>query len=131
MPTPRVLYAEDEFTNRKLLEIQLKNNGIACDLALDGGQAMDLFRQNRYDLVILDQYMPVMNGDQCAREMRKDRPDIPLIAITSDDGETDRLMAAGFDRVFIKPIRGSDYMETIKEYLRKSAPADGTVRPDR
>ena len=90
----RVLYAEDEFTNRKLLEIKLKNHGISCDLAQDGLKAVELFTQNKYDLVILDQYMPGLNGDQVARKIREINPDIPLIAITSDDGEIQTLNEA-------------------------------------
>ena len=53
--TKKVLYAEDEFTNRKLLEIKLKNFGISTDLAQDGLKAIELFKENTYDLVILDQ----------------------------------------------------------------------------
>ena len=114
----RVLYAEDEFTNRKLLEIKLKNYGIACDLAQDGRRAIELFNRNEYDLIILDQYMPEMNGDQVAMRIRESHPDIPLIAITSDDGEIERLNAAGFNEVFIKPLRGQHYIDSIKNYLR-------------
>lgn len=117
MRTKRVLYAEDEFTNRKLLEIQLKNNGIECDLAVDGDQAEEMIAKYEYDLIILDQYMPSKNGDELARLIRENNPEVPLIAITSDDGEIDRLKKSGFNEVFIKPIRGTNYMETIKHYL--------------
>ena len=115
--TKKVLYAEDEFTNRKLLEIKLKNFGISCDLAQDGLKAVELFKQNKYDLVILDQYMPGLNGDQVARKIREINPDVPLIAITSDDGEIQRLNQAGFNEVFIKPLRGQHYIDAIKSYL--------------
>ncbi|WP_319478667.1 response regulator [Marispirochaeta aestuarii] len=117
MTTKRVLYAEDEFTNRKLLEMKLKNHGISCDLAHDGVQALELFQKNSYNLVILDQYMPGMNGDQVARRIRETHPELPLIAITSDDGEIERLNAAGFNEVFIKPLRGQHYIDSIKNYL--------------
>jgi CheY-like chemotaxis protein len=113
----RVLYAEDEFTNRKLLEIQLKNNGIQCDLAEDGSEALRLFKENSYGLVILDQFMPGMNGDETGRLIRNIAPDIPLIAITSDDGEIPVLRQAGFQEIFIKPLRGKDHIDIIKKYL--------------
>ena len=115
--TKKVLYAEDEFTNRKLLEIKLKNFGISTDLAQDGLKAIELFKENTYDLVILDQYMPGMNGDQVARKIREMNPNVPLIAITSDDGEIQRLNEAGFNEVFIKPLRGQHYIDAIKSYL--------------
>jgi len=114
-----VLYAEDEFTNRKLLEIRLHNNGINCDLANDGLEAFDRFQKKKYDLIILDQYMPGLNGDQVARKIRKISKDIPLIAITSDDDEIANLRDAGFNEVFIKPLRGQKYMEIIFKYIGK------------
>jgi len=113
----QVLYAEDEFTNRKLLEIHLGKTGISCDLASDGTQALHKIEENQYDVIILDQYMPGMNGDALARIVKQRFPHIPLIAITSDDAEVDNLMAAGFSEVFIKPLRSKQYIEVIKQYL--------------
>jgi len=115
----RVLYAEDEFTNRKLMEIQLRNSGISCDLAVDGIEALTLFKNGRYDLVILDQYMPGMNGDEVARAIREISPSTPLIAITSDDEEIENLRKAGFSEIFIKPLRGKNHIEKIRFYLEK------------
>ena len=115
----RVLYAEDEFTNRKLLQIKLKNLGVECDLAQDGIQAFEMYEQNEYELVILDQYMPGMNGDEVAKKIRSADPKIPLIAITSDDREVDNLKSAGFNEIFIKPLRGNSYINVINYYLQK------------
>ena len=94
-----------------------KNVGIECDLALDGNMALQLFRQNRYDVIILDQYMPGLNGDQVARQIRQSDPEIPLIAITSDDSEINTLRQAGFNDIFIKPLRGQNYLLKIQSYL--------------
>ena len=113
----KVLYAEDEYTNRKLLEIKLRNDGIQCDLAEDGLTALEMFKAGDYGVVILDQYMPGMNGDKVAREIRKVDQKIPLIAITSDDSETHNLVEAGFNKIFIKPLRGEDYVGAIKAFL--------------
>jgi len=114
----KALYAEDEYTNRKLLEIRLKNEGIRCDLASDGLTALEMFKAGDYGIVILDQYMPGMNGDRVAREIRKIDAEIPLVAITSDDGEATNLSNAGFNKVFIKPLQGEDYIEEIKDLLQ-------------
>ena len=113
----RVLYAEDEYTNRKLMEYQLKRVGIVCDLAPDGVVALEMFRRREYSLVILDQYMPGLNGDQLARKIREIDTEIPIVAITSDDSQVPLLEAAGIDRVFLKPLRGVDYVGAIKSYL--------------
>jgi len=114
-----ILYAEDEFTNRKLLQIQFEKNNLQCDLAQDGREAMDLAKENTYRVIILDQYMPGLNGDEIAREIRRTNPNLPLIAITSDDMEIENLRDAGFNEVFIKPLRGSSHIDKIKEYLNR------------
>jgi two-component system response regulator ResD len=118
----QVLYAEDEFTNRKLLEIQLGKSGISCDLASDGMIAFQKFMENTYQVIILDQYMPGMNGDVLARRIREKNADIPLIAITSDDAEIEKLKQAGFCEVFIKPLRSKDYLDVIQKHLHGNRP---------
>ncbi|WP_053227947.1 response regulator [Spirochaeta cellobiosiphila] len=114
-----ILYAEDEFTNRKLLQIQFEKNDLQCDLARDGREALDLATSNQYKMIILDQYMPGLNGDEVARTIRQTDPNIPLIAITSDDMEIENLRKAGFNEVFIKPLRGTGHIDKIKEYINK------------
>jgi CheY-like chemotaxis protein len=116
----RVLYAEDEFTNRKLLEIGLKREGVLCDLALNGQEALDLFHQKSYDLVILDHYMPVMSGKEAAIAIRKIDSNVPILAITSDDEEIPTLKAAGCNEILIKPLHGPGYMKRIMNYLEES-----------
>jgi CheY-like chemotaxis protein len=112
-----ILYAEDEFTNRRLIQIHLQRANISCDLASDGEEAWEMFSNHDYRLIILDQYMPGMNGDELARKIKSVKPDLPLIAITSDDTEVTTLKNAGFSEVFIKPLRGRDYIDTILQYL--------------
>lgn len=114
----RVLYAEDEFTNRKIIEIRLRSEGIDCDLAEDGREALELFRRNHYDLVILDNYMPNLNGEEVARAIRLENSSIPIIAITSDDEESSSLRSAGFDEILIKPLHGPAYMQRILKHLQ-------------
>jgi CheY-like chemotaxis protein len=112
----KVLYAEDEYTNRKLLEILLQREGIDCDLAADGVSALDMFQHNTYAVVILDHYMPGLNGAEVAREIRAIDGSVPLIALTSDDSQVPVLEKAGFDRIFLKPLRGNDYIGAIASY---------------
>ncbi len=114
----RALYAEDEYTNRRLLEIKLRLVGVDCDLAADGLAAIELFRKNTYDVVILDQYMPGLNGVEVAVEIRKVNASIPLIAITSDAAEAERFARAGFNEVLVKPLRGQDYIGRILSYAQ-------------
>lgn len=113
----KVLYAEDEEPNRRLMEIQLRKRGITCDTAVDGVEALAMFYENEYGLIILDQYMPGMTGSEVAERIRQVDATIPLIAITSDDSQVPVLDAAGFNRIFLKPLHGADYIDTIIHYL--------------
>ncbi len=119
MKKKRVLYAEDELTNRKLIQIRLKGEGIECDEAEDGDEALRMFRESTYDMVILDHYMPKKNGDEVAKEIRKENDSIPIIAITSDDQSKDYLRMCGFNEVIIKPLKGYASIVRILNYLRE------------
>ncbi len=112
-----VLYAEDEFTNRKIVEMVCRKLNINCVLAEDGLQALEMFRKEKPDLVILDQYMPGYNGDIVAERIRKMDGTIPLIAITSDDEAVTRLETSGFNRVLVKPVKNRDYESLLNTYL--------------
>jgi CheY-like chemotaxis protein len=113
----RLLYAEDEYTNRKIMEIQCRKAGVECVLAEDGKSALEFMESNLFDLVILDLYMPGINGDALVKEARSRGISIPLIAITSDDSKVEHLLSCGFDNVYIKPLRSSDYNKIISSYL--------------
>lgn len=117
MEVKRILYADDETTSRKILAYQLKKRGLHCDLAVDGPEALRKFREGSYDLVILDRYMPGMDGDEVAQAILKLKPQIPLIAVTGDRSAEEHLLRAGFRRVLTKPLRGEDHLAVIESYL--------------
>jgi len=112
-----ILYAEDEFSNQELLRYKFKNAGIPIDIVADGREAIDKCREKDYSVVILDNYMDGMDGIEAAKEIRKIKADMPLIAITSDDNLKPKLLEAGFDRVVIKPLRGTIIVEIVKSFL--------------
>ncbi|MFW5711559.1 MAG: response regulator [Spirochaetota bacterium] len=118
MSKKRVLYAEDELTNRRLIQIRLKDEGIDCDVAENGQEALQLYREHTYDMVILDHYMPRMNGDKVAKEIRIKNTVIPIIGITSDDESAEYLRICGFNDVIVKPITGYASIARILNYLR-------------
>ncbi|MDA3851361.1 MAG: response regulator [Spirochaetaceae bacterium] len=116
----KILYAEDEFTNRKIMEIQCRKAQVQCHLVEDGRTALKAARENLYDLIILDQYMPGLNGDTLAEQLRKEGINTPMIAITSDDEKKDYLRECGFDAIYIKPLRQGDYQGIIKKFIGES-----------
>lgn len=117
MSKKRVLYAEDDLANRKLLEIKLERAGFECDVVENGSLALQMYADNKYDLVVLDQYMPELDGEEVAAEIRRFSTDIPLIAITSDDTLRTHLLKRGFNEVIVKPLRGDEAIDLIKSYL--------------
>jgi len=114
----RVLYAEDEIANRELLHIKLEKEGIDCDVVKDGIQAIEKCRNIKYDLIILDHYMPGLDGVQTAEIICKIDPDVPMIAITSDDELIEPLLEKGFSEVIIKPLRGNKIVGIVQSYFR-------------
>lgn len=113
----RVLYGEDDFLNGKLLELLFCREGVDCDVACNGKAAMDLFDSGNYGAVILDAFLPGLNGADVARAIRKRDPEVPLIGLTSDGDLLQTLYEAGFDRVFLKPLRGRDCLDYVLNQL--------------
>lgn len=117
MTGKRILYAEDDFLNGKLCEILLKRAGVGCDLAFDGTSAVRMFVSGEYHAVVVDAYLPGLSGEEVARRIRKRDDDVPLVAVTSDLDATERLIEAGFDRVFEKPLRGREFLDYLLSRL--------------
>lgn len=115
----KILYAEDEYTNRKLIEYGFLQKGVQCDLASDGYTAYELFCHNPYSAVILDQFMPGISGSEVAGKIRAIDREIPLIAITSDDCQIPVLKKAGFTQIFLKPLSILDCVDEILELVKR------------
>ena len=106
-----LLVAEDNPTNQLVAEMMLRKLGHTVDLANDGRAALTLLARNTYDAVLLDCQMPVLDGYETARVIRRGtepgvNPKIPLIALTAYAlaEEKDKCLAAGMDDYMSKPI---------------------------
>ena len=111
LAAPRVLLAEDSTVNQKAAVRVLERLGCTCDVAADGREALELFFERPYDLVLMDCMMPEMDGFEAARAMRErapaDRPRVPIVALTASSAPEDRARAsaAGMDGFVTKPVR--------------------------
>jgi CheY-like chemotaxis protein len=114
-----VLYAEDDFTNRKLLQIKLTKEGIKCDSVENGKKAWEILQEDpkAYKILIVDLDMPEMSGLELCQKVREKGWEVPMISLTSDDSREKDLLAAGFNHVLIKPLLDNSYLEVIKAYL--------------
>lgn len=125
-----VLVAEDEPINRTVCQRQLAMLGYACELAENGAQALQMWRNGRYALLISDMNMPEMDGYELARQIRAQealsgRPRMPIVALTANalKGESQHALAAGMDDYLTKPTS----LELLRAALQRWMPAAGNV----
>jgi CheY-like chemotaxis protein len=120
---PRILVVEDDPTNRALLQLSLKRQCFDIDTAVNGAQAMEMWEQGHYDLIIMDVQMPVMNGidaTESIRERERTRGGhIPILAMTAHAYGTDieRCLAAGMDDYLSKPVDLTEVTEVVRKIV--------------
>ena len=120
-----VLVVEDNDLNAKFVLAILKRQNYNIDLAVNGRICIEKFLKNNYDLILMDIQMPVMNGLDATKEIRKLEQQmdvdhrIPIIAITAFAFEHDKqnCLDAGMDDYLTKPYRPQDLIDIIKIYF--------------
>jgi signal transduction histidine kinase/HPt (histidine-containing phosphotransfer) domain-containing protein len=122
-----ILVAEDHPTNRHVIRRQLSALGYAADIAEDGRQALEMWRQGGYGLLLTDCQMPEMDGFDLARAVRAEEPPgtrIPIVAITANAmaGETQKCLAAGMDDGVSKPVEIGQLRRILDRYLPSAGP---------
>ncbi len=126
----RVLLAEDDTTNRNLIAEMLRRMGAAVTTVSDGAAAVEEVARDRFDVVLLDLNMPVMDGLDAVRVIRQrlaDMDTLAVVALSADPGWIDRsvLTAAGFNGYVIKPATMADLhigITKVLERLPEAAP---------
>jgi signal transduction histidine kinase/DNA-binding NarL/FixJ family response regulator/HPt (histidine-containing phosphotransfer) domain-containing protein len=127
-----VLLAEDNETNRDVLREQLHLLGYNCELAVNGQQALDLWRSGRFALLLTDCHMPVMDGFALTHAIRQEEPNgarLPVIAVTANamQGEAERCLACGMDGYLTKPLRMAELKQMLMRWLPLPAEPDSTL----
>ncbi len=119
----RILVVEDNPTNRYVILAQLKKLGYRADAVVHGGEAVEAVRIGRYDLVLMDCEMPVLDGFEATRQIRRRNPDIRIVALTADamSGDRERCISAGMNDYLSKPVN----LEALAEQLAKWIHASG------
>ncbi len=129
-PALRVLAAEDHPANRKLLALLFQSFGLDLALVENGRNAVDALRADRFDLVLMDAMMPVMDGVEAVRLIRAEeaaegRPRTPIHMLTANVFEDDvaRYRAAGADGVLGKPIQIGVLQALLEQTAASAVPA--------
>ena len=122
----RVLVAEDNPVNRRLMAALLGKLALDVTLAVDGSQAVEAWAGGGFEAILMDMQMPVMDGLQAAEEIRRREAGtarVPIIALTANAlaGDRERCIAAGMDDYLTKPVRAPQLLETLGQWLRVGA----------
>ena len=129
-----ILVVEDEDTLREELAYQLEQEGYRVVQAADGGEALDRFRKNKPDLILLDLMLPIMSGVEVTRVVRKES-DVPILILTARDSEVDKVVGLelGADDYVTKPFSLRELQARIRGLLRRverPTTPDGTDSTD-
>lgn len=120
----KVLVVDDEVAILQALRYNLEKNGYAVCTAGDGRQAISLAEVEKPDLIVLDIMLPVLDGLEVCREIRK-RSDAPVLMLTAKDQEIDKVLALelGADDYITKPFSIYELLARIKAHLRRQRAA--------
>lgn len=126
MSDVRILLADDEDRIREMIIEYASLEGYDIDEASDGVEALQLFKQKAYTVIILDVMMPKMDGWTVCREIRK-ASQVPIIMLTARGEEYDKLFGfeLGVDDYIVKPFSPKELLARIKVIIRRSSQTDG------
>jgi two-component system, OmpR family, response regulator BaeR len=129
----RILIVEDEPKIAALLEDYLRaHGGFQCSSVQRGDQALDRFRAERPDLVLLDLMLPGLDGIEVCKRLRAES-EVPIVMVTARVEEIDRLLGLelGADDYVCKPFSPREVVARVKAVLRRSARAEASSRDPR
>jgi signal transduction histidine kinase/CheY-like chemotaxis protein/HPt (histidine-containing phosphotransfer) domain-containing protein len=135
----RILFAEDGLDNQRLISTHLRKAGAQVTIAPNGQVALQLMTSERFDLVLMDMQMPVLDGYGAASKLRQRGYKQPIIALTAHAMADDRAkcLQAGCTDYLTKPIDRDKLLRTVASYLKditpepdsESQPAGAPVAP--
>ena len=119
-----VLIVEDNKTNQMLMSMILDDLGLTYDIADNGAEATLNYKLKKYDLILMDENMPIMNGIEATKNIRERERDesitpIPIIAVTANalTGDKEKFIDAGMNDYISKPYTEEDVVKVLQKYL--------------
>jgi signal transduction histidine kinase/CheY-like chemotaxis protein len=119
----KVLLVEDNLTNQMYMKVLFKKFAISYVIANDGLEAIEKFRQEKFDVILMDENMPNMNGIEATKhileiEQQRHLIHTPIIALTANavKGDKERFLSAGMDEYLTKPLDTHKFIETLSLY---------------
>lgn len=116
----RILLAEDKVVNQKVITLMLNGLGHTVTHAIHGEKALELFEKDKFDLILMDIQMPVMDGITATkklREMHESLPPVVGLSANAFEGDKEKYMQLGLDDYITKPIKSEDFKELINRII--------------
>ena len=127
----KILVAEDNFINQKLIKQVLLRYGVTVELANNGLEAFEKRKRESYDLIFMDIQMPVMDGVEATHEIinyevEEKLEHIPIVALTANalNGDRERFISEGLDEYIPKPIETNELLYILKKFLTTKTETD-------
>ena len=118
-----ILLVEDNFSNQQIIILYIKNEVNKIDVAFNGKEALDKFGKAKYDLILMDVQMPIMDGFKATQKIREiersTNTHTPIIAVTANafPEDKEKCMSSGMDDYISKPFQPEDLVLKIKQHL--------------
>lgn len=114
----RILLVEDKVITQKVVGLQLNEMGHKVDVASNGREALEKYSKDKYDLILMDIQMPVMDGITATKELKKIRPaPPPVVGLSANafDGDRMKYMSLGFDEYLTKPMQRDQFLGIVNK----------------
>ena len=123
----KILIAEDNLNNQKLIQILLNKLGLESTIVSNGEEAFFEYKREKYDLILMDINMPIMDGLSATKEIREFEKDlnynIPIIALTANSiaGDKEKYLSQGMDDYLSKPIEFDILVSILEKYFKNDS----------
>ena len=118
--TQRILVVDDDANTSRLVKLYLQKDGYGVMVAADGREALEVARDKRPDLIVLDLMLPHIDGLQVCKQLRQES-DVPIIMLTARTTDTDKLtgLDIGADDYVTKPFSPGELVARVRAVLRR------------
>jgi len=114
----KILFAEDKVVNQKVVSLMLQSMGHEVTLANEGEHALKLFEPGKFDLILMDIQMPVMDGITATRMLKEKYDELPpIVGLSANafEGDREKYMSLGMDEYLTKPIKKDDFSRLMQK----------------
>ena len=117
----KILVVEDNKINQTVTRKIIEKNNCSCIIVDDGYQAIEILKKENFDVILMDINMPLMNGFETTRKIRKNQIQTPIIALTAfaKDEIIEEALSAGMNDIIIKPFEPLKLFQVINDQIKK------------